>query len=77
MLWTEITKVVTRDGKTLVGAQVREWLKERGVLPPGYVGASIAIESDPAHGVLLRTRAEVRADLIKAEKDGTIPTFHG
>jgi hypothetical protein len=67
MLWTEITSVVTRDGKTLVGVAVRAWLKERRVLPATYASDSVVIVTSAAPKVELRTRDEVRAWLLDVQ----------
>ncbi|MCY1058878.1 hypothetical protein [Nannocystis sp. SCPEA4] len=72
MLWSEITKIVTRDGKTFQGVGVRDWLKLRGVLPDDDVSDSVAIEVDRTDHVVLRTRDEVRRWLLDAQLCSTV-----
>lgn len=78
MLWTEIKQLVTRDGKTYGGVQVRDWLKQRGVLAVDDTSDSIAIVIDEDLEIVLRTREEVTAwlrhnQLASAVELGPVP----
>jgi hypothetical protein len=66
MLWTELRKVVTRDGQTLVGEQVRDWLEAREVIANGGDDL-VKVETNADPRIVLRTRDELAAWLREVQ----------